>query len=75
MECGNEQGDTSTTWANQDNFEMSHKSADSNPPKQSPSVPSSQPQWLRSGWFVKVYEGCVEQFPGRKTFMDEFRND
>ena len=27
------------------------------------------------GRFVETYEGCAEAFPGRQTFMDQFRND
>ena len=74
-ESGTEQGDTSTIWANQDDIEMAHEFAGPNPPERNPSVPAGQPQWLEPDRFVEMYEGCAEQFPGGRTFMDEFQND
>ena len=74
-EYGAEQGDTPPTANVEDDFKMAHGPADSDPPGLNPSVPGGQPQLLRPDRFVETFEGCAEQFPGRKTFMEEFRND
>ena len=74
-EYGAEQGDTLSTANVEDDFEMAHGPTDPDPPGLNPSVPSGQPQLLRPHRFVEVFEGCAEQFPGGKTFMEEFRND
>ena len=64
------------TAANKVDFEMEHDAADPTPSEPvNPIVPGNQPRWFGSEQFVEGYAGCVEQFPGGKNFMDEFRND
>ena len=71
-----EQSDTPPTTSNEDDFDMAHEPRIvPNPPGLNPSVPGCQPQRIGPDRFVEVFEGCAEQFPGGKTFMDEFRND
>lgn len=70
---GAEQRDIPTTANVEDDFEMDHEPANpTNLAEPDPFVPGGH---SRSNRFIEVYEGCVERFPGGKTFMDEFRND
>ena len=77
MEYGAEQSDTPPIAGNEGDFDMAHEPVDpQNPPGLNPFVPGCQPQRIGPDRFVEVlFEGCAEQFPGGKTFMDEFRND
>ena len=76
MEYGAEQSDTPPIAGNEGDFDMAHEPVDpQNPPGLNPFVPGCQPQQIGPDQFVEVFEGCAEQFPGGKTFMDEFRND
>ncbi|KAG9314871.1 hypothetical protein JVU11DRAFT_3970 [Chiua virens] len=34
-----------------------------------------EPEQAWPGQYIKIFKGCRETFPGRKTFMDNFRED